>query len=382
MALHVVVLAGGSGSRLWPLSRVAVPKHLLPLGPQGQSLLRATVERVLPLGAQSVQVVTAAAQAAACAAELHGLLPESDAVIAEPAARGTGPALGLAVRWIARQDPDAVICSVHADHAVADADAYRCALLAAAGWASVTGGLVTVGLQPGYAATGFGYVGLGDRLDPDLWRPPGDGVAGAGAAGEVRGLPAHTAAGFVEKPPPAEAQRLLDGGRHLWNTGLFAWPAAVFERELAGADAAVSAGVAATAEALAVGDAESALAHYGALPTTAVEPLLLERGAPLTVVRADFAWSDLGSWSDLSAARAAAGGVDAAGNVLDGDVLAVDAHNCLVEARGGRTVAVVGASGLAVVDVGDALLVVPLERAQAVREVVDRLRAEGRTELL
>lgn len=384
MGLHLVVLAGGSGTRLWPLSRAAIPKHLLPLGRNGESLLRATVERVLPLG-DSVHVVTAASQVAGCAAVVQDLGLGPGRIIAEPVARGTGPALGLATRWIARQDPAAVICSVHADADIADDDAYRASLEAAAGWAHQTDGLVCVGLVPTYPSTGLGYVATGVARPPQSWSPAPRMVPvaeGEAAAAAAAALPAFASPGFVEKPPIEVATHLVAEGTHLWNTGLFAWPAASFESEVAAVDPELDTTLGEVVAARATGDESLASARYESLGSIAVEPLVFERASKLTVVRAAFGWSDVGSFADLHGARVAAGQGDADDNVVSGDALMLGAVDCFVAATGGRTVAVAGATGLIVVDTGDAVLVVPADRVQMVREVVDHLRAEGRTDLL
>jgi mannose-1-phosphate guanylyltransferase/mannose-6-phosphate isomerase len=380
VGLHILVLAGGSGTRLWPLSRKAAPKHLLPLGAEGRTLLRATLERVGGI-ADAVHVVTTASQAGACSDELVAAGLSDVGVIAEPVARGTGPALGLATGWIARLDPDAMIASAHADSDVGDDEAYRAALIASAGWAAAGHGLATVGLAPLYPSTGMGYIELGPAANPDAWVAPHSGVR-AQLVEAARSLPAFTAAGFTEKPPAATAEAYVSGGRHLWNLGLFAWRASTFLDELLRAAPALASALDDVVAARAAGDEERASQVYAAQDPVAVEPLVLERTSNLTAVRAAFPWSDLGSWADFHGVRAAAGHADADGNVVDGDVEVLDARGNTVVSRAGRLAAVIGAEGLVVVDTPDALLVMPRDQAQRVKDLVDRLRANGRDDVL
>jgi mannose-1-phosphate guanylyltransferase/mannose-6-phosphate isomerase len=380
VGLHILVLAGGSGTRLWPLSRKATPKHLLPLGPEGRTLLRATLERVAGIG-DAIHVVTNAAQAGACSDELVAAGLSDVDVIAEPVARGTGPALGLATGWVARVDPDALVASVHADSDVGDDEAYRTALIASAGWAAGGRRLATVGLTPPYPSTGMGYIELGPAENPAGWVAPHSGLR-AQLVEAARSLPAFAAARFVEKPLAATAEAYVAGGRHLWNLGLFAWPASTFLAELLTAAPALAGALDDVVAARAAGDEERASQLYAAQEAVAVEPLVLERTSNLTVVRAAFPWSDLGSWADLHDVRVAAGSVDSDGNVLDGDAEMLDARGNTVVSRAGRLIAVIGAEGLVVVDTPDALLVMPRDQAQRVKDLVDRLRADGRDEVL
>jgi mannose-1-phosphate guanylyltransferase len=374
-----LVLAGGSGTRLWPLSRRSTPKHLLPLARGGQTLLRATLDRVIGLG-DSVRIVTAADQVDGCREALAELKLPNTAFIAEPLARGTGPALGFAVALIAREDPDALIASVHADHRVSDPAAYRAAVLASAGWAQATDGLATVGLVPVAPVTGFGYIELGARRLPALWSAPAGSPVQAAAAAAV--LPAFESAGFTEKPSAEVAQAYVRGGRHLWNLGLFAWTARRFLDELRAADPELGSALYEAVEARIRGDEGEVIRIYAAQRTQAVEPLVLERTPRLTVVEATFGWSDLGSWTDVHDARMAEGDVDGDGNVLEGRVFVTAAHGCTVVSRSGRIVAVAGIDGVVVVDTPDAVLVVPALQSQLLKEVVEQLRASGWDEVL
>ncbi|HKR98015.1 MAG TPA: sugar phosphate nucleotidyltransferase, partial [Candidatus Dormibacteraeota bacterium] len=215
----------------------------------------------------------------------------------------------------------------------------------------------------------------GTRLDPSPTAP----AAVSRRAGE---LEAYAALRFVEKPSFDAARRYVEDGRHVWNLGLFAWPADVFLAELMAADPALSEALDAIAGATLDGRLDEAAAGYASLASVPVEPLVLERTSQLTVVRASFPWTDLGSWADLHGARVESGEADAAGNIVDGDVVAVDSRDCTVIARGGRLATVVGAESLIIVDTPDALLVVPASQAQKVKEAVDRLRSADRTDVL
>jgi mannose-1-phosphate guanylyltransferase len=379
VGFHILVLAGGSGTRLWPLSRRSTPKHLLPLAPGGETLLRSTLDRVTGLG-DSVRVVTAANQAPGCRSALVGLGLGDDTIIEEPEARGTGPALALAVGLIEREDPDALIASVHADHRVSDRDAYRAAVVASAGWAAATDGLATVGLVPAAPVTGFGYIEVAAARDPNAWRPPAGSPPDTAPAAAA--LPAFESAGFKEKPSAEVARTYVADGLHLWNLGLFAWTARRFRDELAAADPGLADTIEQVIDARLGGDDVLATRLYAALALQPVEPLVLERTHRLTVVQASFGWSDLGSWLDVGQSHSADGDVDADGNVLEGDVITASAHGCTVVSRSGRIVAVAGIDGIVVIDTPDAVLVVPADQAQLVKVIVDELRASRRDELL
>jgi mannose-1-phosphate guanylyltransferase/mannose-6-phosphate isomerase len=347
-----VILAGGAGTRLWPLSRSATPKHLLKLLGD-KSLLRATYERAVRV-ANRVVVVTEASQLEAARAELPELA-EADWIV-EPGRRGTAACLALAARVL---PPAEVMISLHADHLIPDVDAFAATVDAAAGWAADSGSLVTVGLVPRSAATGFGYIRRGERL------------TAAGRADAFR------TAGFVEKPPTAEAEAMVQSGDYLWNTGIFAWRNQVFLEQLSKNAPEVAVG----AEAAALARAEARDADYQrsylAVPEMAVDHAVMERTSDLLVVEADFAWSDVGSWADLRDVLP----MDTDGNAVEGDALIIDGGGNVIHSDG-RLVALVGVSDLVVVSTGDAILVCPRDRVQEVKLLVAELKRRGRDDLV
>jgi len=356
MARHVVVLAGGSGTRLWPRSREKSPKHLLALHGR-QSLLQSTVERVRRL-TENVYVVTERSQVESIRKQLPQLAETQ--LIIEPARRGTASALGLAATVIAERDPQATMLSVHADHYLGhDEDAYLATLDTEARWAESRRALVTVGLRPPYASSAFGYIQVG---------PPLDGVTAPAVYRVVR---------FVEKPDLKTAEGFLVSGSYLWNLGLFSWPVDVLFTEIASHAPALHEGLERVRQSRRAGRPDEADAAYTALPTQAIDYAVLERTSNLLVVGATFEWHDLGSWADLHDILEQ----DEAGNFVEGESVLIDSKNCMIHSPN-KLVAAVGLEDMVVIETDDAILICPKARSQDVKLIVDRLKQMGKTQYL
>ncbi|RNL80322.1 mannose-1-phosphate guanylyltransferase [Nocardioides marmorisolisilvae] len=352
--LWAVVPAGGAGTRLWPLSRAAAPKFLHDLGGTGRSLLQATYDRLVPLVGDRLLVVTGAAHAEAVSGQLDAL-PTAN-VVAEPSPRDSMAAIGLAAAIIERQDPDAVMGSFAADHVIADPEAFRACVSEAAAVAR-TGVLVTLGIEPDFPSTGFGYIRLAERLED---------------------FPtAHAVAEFVEKPDATTAAGYVASGEYRWNAGMFVARASVVLDLLAENHPDLAAGVRAIAadptrmDEIWPGLTKIAIDHAVAEPAAAAGRVAVVPGA--------FGWEDIGDFEALSdLLPAGADGMKVLGDAAA--VLAIDSTG-LVVAGTGRTVAVLGLTDVVVVDTGDALLVTTTEHAQDVKAVVQALKDSGRSEL-
>lgn len=356
MARHVVILAGGSGTRLWPRSREKLPKHLLALRGR-ESLLQSTFERVRRL-TDAVYVVTERSQVDSIREQLPDL--PSERFIIEPARRGTASALGLAAVVIAERDPNATMLSVHADHYLGqDEDAYVRTLEAEAHWAESRGSLVTVGLRPPYASTAFGYIQVGPPLDGQEMPP------------------VYRVVRFVEKPDLKTAEGFLASGSYLWNLGLFSWPVEVLFSEMAEHAPGLFEGLQLVRRARHDRQFEQADGAYKTLPTEAIDYAVMERTQNLLVVGAAFEWHDIGSWADLHDILQQ----DEAGNFVEGDSVLIDSKNCMIHSPN-KLVAAVGLEDMVVIETDDAILICPKARSQDVKLIVERLKRMGKTQYL
>lgn len=345
MNLFLAILAGGSGTRFWPASTRSVPKQLLPLA-GGAPLLRETYDRVAALAPPERVVVITATR---FVDPVRALLPELPAanVVGEPAGRNTAAACAVAAHWAKARAADAVVLTLPADHAVSPAEELRAKLSAAAAHAAGSGSLVTLGLRPTRAATGYGWIRLGA---PVATR---DGH-------EVRRVES-----FVEKPDRARAELYLADGGYLWNLGMFAWRAETFLAEVARCLPEVAAKAALAGESIA--------RAYDGMPSISVDHGVIEKASVVDCLPCSFAWDDLGSFDALRRHVAA----DAAGNTAVGPLVAIDAKNCVAWAQDGQVTALLGVEDLIVVHANGATLVAHRSRSEDVKRIVEELGRRG-----
>jgi mannose-1-phosphate guanylyltransferase len=353
---YAVIMAGGGGTRLWPLSRQDRPKQALQLFGD-RTLFQIAVDRLLPLfPPERILVVTSAAYAVELCAQ-RPALTEANFII-EPAPRGTAPALGLAALAARRRDPQAVMACLTADHFIRSEERFR-ALLAAAAEVAAQGQLVTLGIEPTFPSTGFGYIQREKLL------------------GTYGGFEVYRAAHFKEKPKLEEAQAMLADGLHAWNSGMFVWRAQRLLDEFAWQMPGFH-------HQLMQMDADPALlaAIWPSVQNTTIDYGIMEGAEQVAIIPAGgLGWNDVGSWESLFEVLPA----DAAGNAVFGaEHLGLESRGVLVHSSHPerKLVATLGLSDVVIVDTGDVLLVCPREKAQEVRALVNALKERGEGQYL
>lgn len=347
--MQVLILAGGSGTRFWPLSRKNRPKQLLALEGE-RTLLRETVERLRPLvEPESIWICTTRALEEAVRHDVPEVPAEQ--ILLEPEGRNTAPAIGWSIRSMPEEARRGAVAVLPADHRIGDPEGFRAILEKAALAVEREDRVMTLGVTPRWAETGYGYL----ELEPE---------EGEGGLRRVRR--------FVEKPTPEKAEEFVRSGSYLWNAGIFVFRGTTLLGLLERLQPELARGLEEIAAAPGrVGEL------YGRLPADSIDYAVMEKLDEISTFPLDCGWSDLGSWGALDEILPR----DAAGNTGRGDVMAVESGGNLLFSDAG-TIAVLGVEGLVVVRTGDAVLVMPKERSQEVRKIVARLQEQGRGDLL
>ena len=366
MSLYAVIMAGGIGSRFWPRSRRATPKQFLDVFGEA-SMIQNTFARLQPLvEARRVFVVTNADYVGQTQDHLPAVPREN--ILGEPVARNTAPCVALAAARLHALDPDATMIVLPADHLIKNVGRFHEVLEAAVDAAQGEGDrpapLVTIGIRPTHPETGYGYL----QFDAD---GDTDGVIDDGPDDAPR---AHNVLTFAEKPDVQTAERFLDAGDFLWNSGMFIWRAdailAAFERYLPKVHALFAPledAFGTDGEAAAIADA------YERSPKISIDYGIMEQAADVRVVPGSFGWSDVGDWRAVHELS----DQDEAGNRAEGNVILQDTARSFARSASGRLLVLVGMEDAVVVDTGDAVLVCHREQAQKVKDVVDFLGVHG-----
>jgi mannose-1-phosphate guanylyltransferase len=354
-------MAGGTGTRLWPVSRRDRPKQSLKLI-GARTMFEHAVDRIAPVFQPDQIFVVAGSEHVSDLADQAAELPAENFII-EPLGRGTAPAIGLGAIHLRRRDPDAVMAVLTADHFIANVERFRRVLEAAAEVAREDH-LVTLGIEPSSPSTGYGYIQQGEKLD------------------QVDGFDVFRAERFTEKPDQKTARRMVQSGEYTWNSGMFIWRVdrimQAFQSQMP--DLYVK-----------LAEMESTLGTGGYRPTLervwpqvhkqSIDYGVMEKAQDVAVIPIDIGWSDVGSWGSLAEELTAMGDEDEAGNVVVGKHVGLDTEGSMIFA-GERLIATIGLEDMVIVDAGDAVLVCPMEREQEVRDLVHRLERDEMNEYL
>lgn len=350
MKIYGVVMAGGGGTRFWPLSRKALPKQFLNLS-GNEIMVNETIDRLKSV-ADEVFVVTNVTQAELMQNKTAGRI-RKDHILEEPAARNTAACIGYAAMEILKKYGDGIMCVLPSDHFIQDLGEYRRLLLEAARAAEKSNKLVTIGIKPTFPSTGYGYICCGEESDDE----------------NFAGVKSYSVEKFVEKPDFETAERYLKEGHYLWNSGMFLWKASVIIQQFRELLPDIYRCLERIGDAMGT-DRESEVIYdiYPKIPKISIDYGIMERAGNVVVFPGSFGWNDVGSFDALEDVKER----DDSGNTLYGDVVAKDSNNNIIYAKT-KLVAAVGVENLVIVETEDAVLVCKKEDAQRVKEIVGYL---------
>lgn len=355
MKTYGVIMAGGGGTRFWPLSRRETPKQFLNLTGK-DVMVNVTADRLAGVvGQEDIFVVTNASQAPVMAEVTKGRV-RREHILAEPAARNTSACIGYAAMEIVKKYGDGIMCILPSDHFIKMEEEFKKVLARAAGLADRTGKLITIGIKPEFPSTGYGYIKHGVM--------------------EKEGF--CQVEEFVEKPDAETAAAYLEDGSYLWNSGMFVWRASTILRKMEKLLPDVYECLVRIGEAMDTELEREVLEKvYPTIPKISIDYGIMERSQDVLVLPGEFGWSDVGSWDALQSVYDA----DEEGNVVRGEFLPVDSHGCIVYGTG-KLIAAIGMEDLIVVEGEKAILVCPKDRAQDVKTIVEILEKKGNVEYL
>jgi len=357
--LYAVIMAGGRGTRFWPLSRASTPKHLLTIVSE-KPLISESVDRFQgSIPPDRVMIVTTADQVDAIC-ELVPEVPQENVII-EPVGRDTAACIGFAASVVRHRDPEAVMAVLPSDHVISPAERFVESLMSAEQWVLQRDGLVTFGIRPSWPHTGMGYIHRGELLET------------------VNGFKVHRLRRFREKPNIELAQQFIDTGEYYWNSGIFVWKASTILREIEQHMPEHHALLEKIAAALGTPDQQQAIdENYPKFQRISIDFGVMELARTVFVMEADYEWDDVGSWTAIPKHHP----TDLHGNTVLGDFEGVNATDNIVVGERGHLITAVGVSKLVIVHTGDATLVATRDACGEVKKLVDQLREAGRTDVL